>query len=76
MQVSSFGGIGLTLIDSLDTLVVLGDREEFSRAVQWLQANVSFAKDQRVYAPSAPSLPPPISSLSPPGYRPTTAALM
>ena len=40
--------MGLTLIDSLDTLAVLGDREEFERAVHWLQTNASFAKDQRV----------------------------
>ena len=44
-----FGGIALTLIDALDTLVVLGDRAEFANAVHWLTANLTFDRDVRVY---------------------------
>jgi ER degradation enhancer, mannosidase alpha-like 2 len=43
------GGIALTLIDSLDTLITLGEVESLRRAVHWLQANASFEVDSRVH---------------------------
>ncbi|VEN55361.1 unnamed protein product [Callosobruchus maculatus] len=41
----SMGNFSLTLIDTLDTLVVLGDLEEFEHAVQLLIKDVSFDND-------------------------------
>lgn len=35
----------MTLVDSLDTLVILGDLEEFEHAVQLVIQNVSFDND-------------------------------
>ena len=35
----NWGGIGMTLIDSLDTLWVMDMKEEFEEAVQWLDQN-------------------------------------
>ncbi|TMW59473.1 hypothetical protein Poli38472_004542 [Pythium oligandrum] len=42
------GGYALTLIDSLDMLAVLGDRDEFHRAVRLVIDNVSFDRDVTV----------------------------
>ncbi|KAJ4763758.1 hypothetical protein LUZ62_074133 [Rhynchospora pubera] len=44
----SLGGYALTLIDSLDTLALLGDRENFSSAVEWVSRNVQFNIDKTV----------------------------
>ncbi|XP_078175719.1 glycosyl hydrolase family 47 protein isoform X1 [Carex rostrata] len=44
----SLGGYALTLIDSLDTLALLGDRERFSSAVEWVSRNVQFNIDKTV----------------------------
>ncbi|KAK3162094.1 hypothetical protein QOZ80_1BG0085310 [Eleusine coracana subsp. coracana] len=38
----SLGGYALTLIDSLDTLALLGDEERFTSAVDWVGKNVRF----------------------------------
>ncbi|KAG0466858.1 hypothetical protein HPP92_018438, partial [Vanilla planifolia] len=38
----TLGGYALTLIDSLDTLALLGDRERFGAAVEWIGENVRF----------------------------------
>mmetsp|Transcript_9708 Transcript_9708/g.35555 ORF Transcript_9708/g.35555 Transcript_9708/m.35555 type:complete len:967 (-) Transcript_9708:92-2992(-) len=45
---NTHGGIALTLIDSLDTLIVLGNVTEFNRVVRWLSSNLSFDVDVRV----------------------------
>ncbi|OWY97125.1 ER degradation-enhancing alpha-mannosidase [Phytophthora megakarya] len=42
------GGFSLTLVDSLDMLAVLGDREEFARAVKLVIDSVSFDRDVTV----------------------------
>ncbi|PIO65438.1 glycosyl hydrolase family 47 [Teladorsagia circumcincta] len=42
------GDYSLTLIDSLDTLVVLGDHEEFKRAVALVMSSVNFEKNTTV----------------------------
>lgn len=44
----SLGGYALTLIDSLDTLALLGDREQFSAAVEWICKNLRFDIDKTV----------------------------
>lgn len=38
----SLGGYALTLIDSLDTLALLGDKERFAAGVEWVGKNVRF----------------------------------
>lgn len=42
------GGFSLTLVDSLDMLAVLGDRDEFARAVKLISSSVSFDRDVTV----------------------------
>lgn len=41
----SFCSFSLTLVDSLDTLVVMGDMEEFDRVVRLVVRDVSFDSD-------------------------------
>ncbi|KAK6138903.1 hypothetical protein DH2020_027364 [Rehmannia glutinosa] len=38
----TLGGYALTLIDSLDTLAMLGDRERFATSVEWIGKNLRF----------------------------------
>ncbi|XP_010441994.1 PREDICTED: alpha-mannosidase I MNS4 [Camelina sativa] len=38
----TLGGYALTLIDSLDTLALLGDRESFTSSVLWIGKNLQF----------------------------------
>ncbi|GFY85009.1 glycosyl hydrolase family 47 protein [Actinidia rufa] len=38
----TLGGYALTLIDSLDMLALLGDRERFTESVEWISKNVRF----------------------------------
>ncbi|KAG1347674.1 Alpha-mannosidase I MNS4 [Cocos nucifera] len=44
----TLGGYALTLIDSLDTLALLCDRERFSAAIEWVGKNVRFDIDKTV----------------------------
>ena len=43
-----FGGLGLTLVDALDTLAVLGNRTEFRRVVRWIEDNLDLDTDVNV----------------------------
>jgi len=43
--ITFFFSFSLTLIDTLDTLVILGDLEEFEKAVQLVIRDVSFDQD-------------------------------
>ncbi|CAH1422952.1 unnamed protein product [Lactuca virosa] len=43
--VDSFGGLGATLIDSLDTLYIMGLDEEFQRAKEWITNSLDFNKN-------------------------------
>ncbi|XP_047311146.1 alpha-mannosidase I MNS4 [Impatiens glandulifera] len=38
----TLGGYALTLIDSLDTLALLGDKERFAESVEWVGKNLRF----------------------------------
>ncbi|KAK7278392.1 hypothetical protein RJT34_23420 [Clitoria ternatea] len=38
----TLGGYALTLIDSLDTLALLGDRQRFAASVEWIGQNLRF----------------------------------
>lgn len=44
-----YQGVAMTLIDSLDTLAVLGNKTEFARCVRWVASNVHFDHDIRVH---------------------------
>ncbi|KAK1273522.1 putative alpha-mannosidase I MNS5 [Acorus gramineus] len=44
----NYNGSALTLIESLSSLVILGNNTEFERAVLWLSDNLSFNVDARV----------------------------
>ncbi|CAL1151455.1 unnamed protein product [Cladocopium goreaui] len=46
--VDSWGGVAQTLVDSLDTLWMMGFHEEFHRAAEWAEANLNFDKDLNV----------------------------
>lgn len=43
--VNSFGGLGATLIDSLDTLYIMGLDEQFQKAREWVANTLDFNKD-------------------------------
>lgn len=43
--VNSFGGLGATLIDSLDTLYIMGLDEQFQRAREWVVNSLDFNKN-------------------------------
>ncbi|KAK4587727.1 hypothetical protein RGQ29_018935 [Quercus rubra] len=43
--VNSFGGLGATLIDSLDTLYIMGLEEQFQKAREWIANSLDFNKD-------------------------------
>lgn len=43
--VNSFGGLGATLIDSLDTLYIMGLDEQFQRAREWVANSLDFNKN-------------------------------
>ncbi|CAN6988975.1 unnamed protein product [Brassica oleracea var. botrytis] len=41
----SFGGLGATMIDSLDTLYIMGLHEQFQKAREWVATSLDFDKD-------------------------------
>jgi mannosidase alpha-like ER degradation enhancer 1 len=47
----NYEGVALTLIDSLSTLAVIGDKREFQKAVFWIKNNLSFDLDARFAIP-------------------------
>ena len=44
----NWSGVGMTLLDSLDTLWVMGMTAEFDEAVAWCAANLSFDRNQQM----------------------------
>jgi mannosyl-oligosaccharide alpha-1,2-mannosidase len=40
----NWGGYGVTLVDALDTLWIMGMRDEFQEAVRWVEDHLDFAK--------------------------------
>lgn len=45
---NNWGGMGMTLLDSLDVLWIMGMKEEFKRARDWVADHLSFAKPRSV----------------------------
>ncbi|KAK4257745.1 hypothetical protein QN277_007295 [Acacia crassicarpa] len=46
--VDSFGGLGATIVDSLDTLYIMGLEDEFQRAREWIANSLDFNKNIEV----------------------------
>lgn len=44
----SWGGITLTVLDTLDTLAIMGNASEFERMVNWCVAHIDFDQDETV----------------------------
>ena len=44
-NLSEAGGIGYTVIDSLDTMMLMGLDDELARARSWIQQNLTFERD-------------------------------
>ena len=44
----TWGSYSLTLIDSLDMLIILGNRTEFERVIKLIEKNIDFDKDINV----------------------------
>lgn len=44
----NYNGSALTLIESLSSLVIMGNNTEFERAVTWLSENLTFNIDARI----------------------------
>eukprot|EP01035_Chromulina_nebulosa_P006335 gene6335-8563_t len=40
----NWGGMGVTLVDSLDTLWIMGMKDEFNEAKEWVKASLSFSR--------------------------------
>ncbi|KAI4335347.1 hypothetical protein L6164_014001 [Bauhinia variegata] len=43
--VDSFGGLGATIVDSLDTLFIMGLDDQFQRAKEWIANSLNFNKN-------------------------------
>ncbi|KAJ8486382.1 hypothetical protein OPV22_018867 [Ensete ventricosum] len=43
--VNSFGGLGATVVDSLDTLYIMDLEDEFQKAREWIATSLDFNKD-------------------------------
>ena len=44
-NLSEAGGIGYTVVDSLDTMLIMGLDEEYQRARSWVAENMTFERD-------------------------------
>jgi mannosyl-oligosaccharide alpha-1,2-mannosidase len=42
---NGWGGMGCTIVDSLDTILIMGLQEPYDRAREWVQDSLSFDKD-------------------------------
>lgn len=44
-NLTAAGGIGYTVVDSIDTMIIMGLDEEYQRARSWVQNKLDFDKD-------------------------------
>lgn len=44
-NLTAAGGIGYTVVDSLDTMIIMGLEEEYKRAREWIATKLDFEKD-------------------------------
>ena len=44
-NLTSAGGIGYTVVDSIDTMIIMGLDEEYKRAKSWIEHKLSFDRD-------------------------------
>eukprot|EP00271_Cylindrocystis_brebissonii_P003675 TRINITY_DN1490_c0_g1_i1.p1 TRINITY_DN1490_c0_g1~~TRINITY_DN1490_c0_g1_i1.p1 ORF type:complete len:664 (-),score=202.07 TRINITY_DN1490_c0_g1_i1:463-2454(-) len=45
LGVNKFGGLGASIVDSLDTLYIMGLKDQFEKAKQWVLENMDFKKN-------------------------------
>ena len=45
----TWGSYSLTLIDSLDMLIILGNRTEFERVIKLIEKNIDFDKRLKIF---------------------------
>ncbi|KAJ7560768.1 hypothetical protein O6H91_04G145000 [Diphasiastrum complanatum] len=43
--INQFGGLGATIVDSLDTLYIMGFHEQFAKAKEWIASSLDFNKN-------------------------------
>lgn len=46
-NLTTSGGIGYTVVDSIDTMQLMGLDEEYSRAREWVATKMSFDRDAK-----------------------------
>lgn len=44
-NLTTAGGIGYTVVDSIDTMIIMGLDEEYERAKEWVEKEMSFERD-------------------------------
>lgn len=44
-NLSEAGGIGYTVVDSMDTMLIMGLKDEYGRARKWVEERLSFEKN-------------------------------
>jgi mannosyl-oligosaccharide alpha-1,2-mannosidase len=44
-NLSTSGGIGYTVVDAIDTMLLMGLHQEYSRASNWVRNHLSFDRD-------------------------------
>lgn len=44
-NLTAAGGIGYTVVDSLDTMIIMGLEDEYKRAREWVADKLDFEKD-------------------------------
>jgi mannosyl-oligosaccharide alpha-1,2-mannosidase len=44
-NLTAAGGIGYTVVDSIDTMLLMGLEDEYSRAREWVENKLSFDRD-------------------------------
>lgn len=44
-NLTSAGGIGYTVIDSIDTMLIMGLEDDYARARKWVETKLSFDRD-------------------------------
>lgn len=66
-NLSSAGGIGYTVVDSIDTMMIMGLDDEVARARNWVAEKLSFDKDGSfsTFEVNYPGLGPPLDNINP-----------
>lgn len=55
-NLTSAGGIGYTIVDSIDTMLIMGLDEEYKRARKWIAMELTFDRDANFSTFEVPAL--------------------